>query len=39
MKCPKCSEEIEDIPEDTEIVVCPNCHTPVEVNQPTELSE
>jgi DNA-directed RNA polymerase subunit RPC12/RpoP len=35
MNCPNCGHEL-DVPEDTQIVVCEECGTPVEVNQDEE---
>lgn len=33
--CPKCGEEVPN-PGNTEIVVCPGCHTPIEVEEVEE---
>lgn len=38
MKCLTCDTYIE-VPKDTEIVVCPKCHKPYEVNQESEKNE
>lgn len=32
MNCPICDDFIE-VPDDTEIVVCPKCHIPIAVNE------